>query len=430
MFSIVILTGLAFVVQPIRADTKTWIVDDDGPADFHTIQEAITAASPGDIIYVKTGAYNENIDVDKQLSLVGDGAEDTILSAANSDKNAINITANNVSISGFKITGATGWYPSASGVYLNHVNNVSLLHNYVTNNTYGICLDFSNNNTIKNNTVLLNYFGINLEHENRYNTIIENNASSNTVYGIVIWADSSNNLVANNVVLDNDPGISLGYSDFNVIAYNDLAGNSRGIEIQQISNNNTIFHNNIVDNNDQVYSISGAANFWDNGAEGNYWSNYTGVDSEPDGIGDTPHIIDANNTDNYPLMGMFSVFEVTPEHSIQTICNSTISGFQFNGTAISFNVSGEDGTTGFCRICIPTVLIPNEPDTYHVFVNGTEVPHTLLLFSNSTHSYLYFTYEQTTKEVVIIPEFPSMLILPFLIIFTFVVVLRKPKTRR
>jgi nitrous oxidase accessory protein NosD len=44
-------------------------------------------------------------------------------------------------------------------------------------------------------------------------------------------------------------------------------------------------------------------NAWDNGLEGNYWSNYNGGDSNGDGIGDTPYIIDQDNQDNYPLIG-------------------------------------------------------------------------------------------------------------------------------
>jgi len=137
-----------------------------------------------------------------------------------------------------------------------------------------------------------------------------------------------------------------------------------------------------------------------------------------DGIGDSSYEIDLINIDHYPLMGIFSDFPVTFEeetHHVTTVCNSTISAFQFNGTAIIFNVSGEDGTIGFCRILIPTALM-NVP--YKVFVNGTEVPYTLLPFSNSTHSYLYFTYNHSTQEVMIIPEFPiwtSMLLILILL---------------
>jgi hypothetical protein len=59
-------------------------------------------------------------------------------------------------------------------------------------------------------------------------------------------------------------------------------------------------------------------NVWDDGypSGGNYWSNYTGVDvksgpnqDQPgsDGIGDSPHVIDANNKDNYPLTKRWSL---------------------------------------------------------------------------------------------------------------------------
>ena len=142
-----------------------------------------------------------------------------------------------------------------------------------------------------------------------------------------------------------------------------------------------------------------------------------------DGIGDSSYEIDSMNTDHYPLMGMFSDFPATLEeetYHVTTACNSTISAFQFNGTAIIFNVSGEDGTIGFCRILIPTALMNA---TYKVFVNGTEVSYTLLPFSNSTYSYLYFTYNHSTQEVIIIPEFPSLLILPLFMMATLLIVI-------
>lgn len=48
-------------------------------------------------------------------------------------------------------------------------------------------------------------------------------------------------------------------------------------------------------------------NIWDNGSVGNYWSDYESkypnaseVDSS--GIGNTPYVIDQNNTDHYPLL--------------------------------------------------------------------------------------------------------------------------------
>jgi len=41
---------------------------------------------------------------------------------------------------------------------------------------------------------------------------------------------------------------------------------------------------------------------WDNGTQGNYGSDYDGVDLDGDGIGDTPYMVPPNNRDNYPFM--------------------------------------------------------------------------------------------------------------------------------
>jgi hypothetical protein len=62
-------------------------------------------------------------------------------------------------------------------------------------------------------------------------------------------------------------------------------------------------------------------------------------------------------------------------------------------------------------------------ETYQVFVNGTEVQCNLLPCSNTTHSYLYFTYNHSTQEVIIIPEFPAFLILPLFMAATLLAVI-------
>jgi hypothetical protein len=60
-----------------------------------------------------------------------------------------------------------------------------------------------------------------------------------------------------------------------------------------------------VNNTRQVSFIFGSFNDWNDTCEGNYWSDYNGTYSDYDGIGDTPYIIDNNNTDNYPLMNPY-----------------------------------------------------------------------------------------------------------------------------
>jgi parallel beta-helix repeat protein len=237
-------------------------------------------------------------------------------------------------------------------------------------------------------------------------------------------------------------GLDFFKSDNNLMTNSRITNNSVGVCLYQ-SSGNLFYHNSFVEIDKPVISNfqspglppsdSCSTNKWDKDFEGNYWSNYrerypNATEIDDSGIWNTPYVIDTNNTDNYPLMGIFSDFNATSEFHAQTISNSTISNFQFNGTAISFNVTGEDGTSGFCRICIPRALMNG---TYRVFINGPEVQCTLLQCSNSTHSYLYFTYEHSTKEVVIVSEFPSFLILPlFMIIPILAAIVYKRKYSR
>jgi len=77
----------------------------------------------------------------------------------------------------------------------------------------------------------------------------------------------------------------------------------------------TFYHNNFVGNRYQVCTIlrEYTVQYFDNGAEGNYWSDYQGKDANGDGVGDTPYAIDANRSDRYPLMEPFDIDSVTVE---------------------------------------------------------------------------------------------------------------------
>jgi parallel beta-helix repeat protein len=54
-------------------------VDDDGPADFNRIKDAIGTAGYGDTIQVASGVYVENITLKNGVAVIGAGADDTII---------------------------------------------------------------------------------------------------------------------------------------------------------------------------------------------------------------------------------------------------------------------------------------------------------------------------------------------------------------
>ncbi len=69
----------------------------------------------------------------------------------------------------------------------------------------------------------------------------------------------------------------------------------------RFSLNNVIHHNNFINNAPQA-GVDTFHNTWDDGREGNYWSDYNGTDSNHDGAGDAPYVLNKENIDHHPLM--------------------------------------------------------------------------------------------------------------------------------
>jgi len=61
MYRAAILTILLFLPAPPPSPAAIYTVDDDGPADFSSIQDAIDSASNCDVVEVLQGTYNESI---------------------------------------------------------------------------------------------------------------------------------------------------------------------------------------------------------------------------------------------------------------------------------------------------------------------------------------------------------------------------------
>jgi hypothetical protein len=144
------------------------------------------------------------------------------------------------------------------------------------------------------------------------NVTIEDVGISHTDFGVQICYSASVT-IRNSVITDCQYGVGILSTSNTVICGNTIANNSVGLFVESGDFlGSTVYHNNFVNNLLQTSCPETASNYvWDNGCEGNYWSNYNGTDlySGPyqnetgsDGIGDIPYVIDAYNRDNYPLM--------------------------------------------------------------------------------------------------------------------------------
>ena len=241
----------------------------------------------------------------KNLNLVKNGQGILLVFTTNSL-----ITKNNITNNG-------------EGIHLyrgSHDNDVTE-NNITNNNNDGLYLHESYTTKIIENNITNNQDGIDFRNSRDAN-IIGNTITENNGWGIRL-AGYSNNTISVNYIANNSRGILVEYSVQNKIIGNTIIENNGwGIQLGGTQINNVIYHNNFVNNkveNDLQVDIPmqwlpgwepGNPNVWDNGFEGNYWSDYEGkypnaTELDGSGIWNTPYVIDGNNQDNYPLVPEF-----------------------------------------------------------------------------------------------------------------------------
>ena len=237
---------------------------------FQMIHQAIDAPDTldGHTISVDKGTYYENLNIFKELTLIGSGRGSTIIDGNNSD-DVVLITVNNVSISNFTIRDSGS---SHAGININSANNQFYM-----------------------NEITDNYVGININSPSNH---FSKNIFSNNLIGLSI--ESGENQLFYNTFKSNHIGIYINSTN-NYFSYNDITINHIGVNISPLSFNNSIYYNSFIDNSQNAYDAG--SNIWDDGREGNFWSDYNGTDANGDGIGDTPYNISGgDNQDKFPLM--------------------------------------------------------------------------------------------------------------------------------
>ena len=344
VFSITALLLLSFltILPSVGAEPNGIVyVDDDADPSWYnathvkTIQEGIDNVSVGGTVYIWDSVYYcEGIQVNKSVSLIGNGTATTILEYTNviGSPTILYLKADNISISGLHFNNSL---PNNRQILNQNYNigNYTHIFNCLFTNSTGETIDISphssidaHNFNISNNEfydVAVAVFIDNCNNTNISNNIIDNidnaiylldsydgNISYNTVTNSGgdghIYLTRCGNIIIHHNILRYGLWTGIGL-DSNVdnctIHTNTITGFNEtgcyGIEIYGSYDN--LFYNNYFNNNLNAYDDGN--NTWNTTKTlgtniiggpylgGNYWSDYTGNDNDGDGLGNTnlPH---------------------------------------------------------------------------------------------------------------------------------------------
>lgn len=183
-------------------------------------------------------------------------------------------------------------------VVLWYSERLTVRGNEITNGRYGLHFMYDDDALVEDNRLTSNSVGAFLMYSRRltlqHNVIGDNRGPSGYGIGMKDLDDAvvTENLFADNRVgayVDNSPREIDGFVKFdgNVFTLNDY-----GVRLTPSVKRNEYTGNTFADNQEQVEAAGGGSlvdNMWSVEGKGNYWSDYSGYDSDGDGYGDVPY---------------------------------------------------------------------------------------------------------------------------------------------
>jgi parallel beta-helix repeat protein len=226
----------------VDAANTTGIEDGTQTYPFDTITEGIDAVAPGKSVLVAAGTYNEQLIINKGITLQGAGKESTSVTIlVEYIGNLITVTADDVAISGFNIDGRSN---AEVGIYSDSFSSIKISENIIQNHQdsgifyHSAVSDYPSGIYVYNNEICYNsVHGIKVTGEG--SGIIEGNTIRKNTNGIRTNDSASLEVKHNNINENTSAGILCQDSSFLLIWGNEININDYGIKVGVLSSDTT-----------------------------------------------------------------------------------------------------------------------------------------------------------------------------------------------
>jgi len=222
-FAAIILMAVLIWLSPIEG-ARTYIVDDNGFANYKTIQEAVIASSDGDTIFIKPGTYSEEVVLNRSVSLTPlTGEKDPVILRGDGKKTGITITSDGCTLEGLSFENYTG-----PGINVESSSNVIKKNSFEKVNP-AILMTDSRSNTITRNSMKDCQGAVAVWQNSTENEIFDNKIEGGVVFAVV--RDTGKNSITGNHVAGSSMGVWLMNSSGSEIIGNDIDAKTYGIWI-------------------------------------------------------------------------------------------------------------------------------------------------------------------------------------------------------
>ena len=196
------------------------------PTDYPTIQTAIDAAAAGDIVFVEPGVYHESLHMRSNVSLVGAGADKTVIDGAGPGVSLIDYTsAKNVVVRGFTLSGV-GLSAIPCDLFLCSGDHFAAA---IFGDGHNVGTDPCADTTILVTQNVIRDSGIGMMAYFHARSVVRNNVFIGNQYAFVANHMQDHALLLNNVFIDNQQlaiGSQAAYLD---VVGNIVAGSATGV---------------------------------------------------------------------------------------------------------------------------------------------------------------------------------------------------------